>query len=84
MGFFLYTETLVFAYIFTLTNGLQVVNLSLLFIKFFESLFMPLFGLKGVTIMLFRCFLNDEVRTAIKDRWKRHRNNRVNITVMLN
>lgn len=53
-GFLLYTETLVFAYIFTITNGLQ-----------------------GVTIMLFRCILNDEVRNAIKERWRRHRDNRM-------
>ncbi len=35
---------------------------------------------KGVMIMVFRCILNDEVRTAIKERWKRHKNNRVRYT----
>ena len=27
--------------------------------------------------MLFRCVLNDEVSTAFKERWKRHKSNRV-------
>ena len=27
--------------------------------------------------MLFRCVLNDEVSTAVKERWKRHKSSRV-------
>lgn len=52
-GFLLYAEPIFFAYLFTVTNGLQ-----------------------GVTILLFRCVLNDEIRTAVVDRYKRRRNTR--------
>ena len=52
-GFLLYAEPIFFAYMFTITNGLQ-----------------------GVAILLFRCALNDEIRSAIVDRYKRRKNSR--------
>lgn len=58
LGFLMYAETIVFAYMFTIVNGLQ-----------------------GVAIFLFRCLLNDEVRTNLFDRWKRHRKNRVILSI---
>jgi hypothetical protein len=51
-GYFMYVESDVFAYIFTISNGLQ-----------------------GVVILLFRCLLNNSVRAAIKDQWRRKRRN---------
>jgi len=33
----------------------------------------------GVLILFFRCFLNDEVRTALHDKWKRYQINRIKV-----